>query len=76
MWHTVVLIPNMGEDYHGTDLVEVAWKVATVILNAHFTTYIASHDVLHGFWEGRGIGTTFLEAKLLHQLSDLREECL
>ena len=28
---------------------------------------ITFHDVLHGFWAGRGVGTAALEAKLLHQ---------
>ena len=34
------------------------------------------HDVLHGFWAGRGTGTNNLEAKLLQQLAAMREEFL
>ena len=47
-----------------------------VILNRRFTSSITFHDVLHGFRAGRGTGTATLEAKLLQQLSAMREEVL
>ena len=50
--------------------------VVTVILNCRFTTCIDFHDVLHGFWVGCGTGTASLEAKLIHQLTSIREEVL
>ena len=34
------------------------------------------HNILHGFWEGRGTGNAALEAKLLQQLMAMREEVL
>ena len=34
------------------------------------------HDVLHGFWAGRGIGTATFESKLLQQIMAMREEFL
>ena len=34
------------------------------------------HDVMHGFRAGRGMGTADLEAKLLQQLTDMREAVL
>ena len=52
------------------------WKVVVVILNRRFTSSITFHDVLHGFWAGRGTGTATLEAKLIQQLSAMREEVL
>ena len=33
-------------------------------------------DVLHGFQMGRGMGTASLEAKMLQQLTDMREAVL
>ena len=34
------------------------------------------HDVLHGFWAGRGTMTAPLEANLLQQLTEMREDVL
>ena len=75
-WKAVVLIPKVGGDYRDIGLVEVVWKLVTVILNHGFTLSIAFHDVLHGFQEDRGTGTASLEAKLLHQLTSTKEEVL
>ena len=62
----VVLIAKGGGDYYVIGLVEVVWKMVTVILNFCLTTSITFHNVPHGFWEGRINGTTYLEAKLIH----------
>ena len=47
-----------------------------VILHRRLTAGIKLHDALHGFREGRITGTATLEAKLLQQLADMREEVL
>ena len=57
-------------------MVKVTCKVVASILHCGLTTAITYHDVLHGFWEGRGTGTATLEAKLLQQLEAMREEVL
>ena len=75
-WQAVVLIPKGKGDYWGIGLVEVMWKVVAVILNCRLTSSITFHDVLHGFWAGRGTGTATLKAKLLQQLAAMREEVL
>ena len=63
-WQTVVLIPKGKGEFWGIGLVELIWKLLTLILHRQLTT-IKLHDVLHGFREGRGTGTATLEAKLL-----------
>ena len=63
-------------DYRGIGLVEVMWKVVTVVLNLRLTASITFHDFLHRFWAGRGTGTATLEAKLIQQLVALKEEIL
>ena len=68
--------PQGEMDYRGIVLVEVLWKVVTAILNLRLTASITFHDLLHGFREGCGMGTSTLEAKLLQQLAALREEVL
>ena len=75
-WQTVVLIPKGKWEFRGIGLVEVTWKLMTVILHRRLTTGIQLHDFLHGFREGRGTGTATLEAKLLHQLAAMRGEVL
>ena len=64
-WKAVVMIPKGEGDYRGICLVEVVWKVVTVILNRRFTSYIASHNVLCGFMDGCSTGTASIEFKLL-----------
>ena len=56
-WQTVVLIPKGKGEFREIGLVEVIWKLLTIILHRRLTTGIKLHDVLHGFQEGRGTGT-------------------
>ena len=51
-------------------------QVVAAILYLRLTTSITFHDFLHGFREGRGTGTSNLEAKLLQKLEALRDEVL
>ena len=69
----VVLIPKGERYYRGIGLVEAMWKVVAAILNFRITASITYHDFLHGFWEGCGIGTATLEAKMLQQLGPVRD---
>ena len=72
----MVLIPKGKTNYRGIGLVEVMWKVVAAMLNLRITASITFHDFLHGLRSGRGTGTSTLEAKLLQQLTALREEVL
>ena len=45
-------------------------------MNCRLTASIKFHDVLHGFRVGCGTGTTALEAKMLQQLTTMREVVL
>ena len=62
-WKEVVLIPKGGGCYRGIGLVEVAWKLETVILNHGFTESTAFQCVLHGFLAVCSTGTTSLMEK-------------
>ena len=75
-WQMVVLIPKGKGEFRGIRLVEVTWKLMTVILHHRLTTGMKFHDVLHGFRKDRGTRTATLEAKLLQQLAAMREEVL
>ena len=62
--------------FRGIVLVEILCKTITSLLNRQLMTAITFHDVLHGIRAGHGTGTADLEAKLLQQLTDMREEVL
>ena len=68
-WQTVVMIPKGGgTNFRGVVLVEVLWKVISVIINCPISSFIHFHDTLHGFCVGGGTGTATLEANILQQL--------
>ena len=75
-WNTVFLIPKGKRYFRGVGLVEVLWKAVESLLNRRLTSTIMFHDVLHGFWTGRGMGTAALKAKLLQHITDMREAVL
>ena len=64
----VNIIPKGGEEYRDIRIVEVLWKLVTVILDCGSTASIAFYDALHGFQAGYGTGTASLDSKLLQQL--------
>ena len=74
-WQAMVMIPKVKGEFRGIGLVEVVWKLLTLILHCQLAA-IKLHDVLHGFREGRSTGTATLEAKLLQQLAAMKEEVL
>ena len=75
-WDNVVLITKGGGKYHGIGLVEVIWKIISVIVNRRMDNSIEFHDVLRGFREKRGTGTAKLEARLPNQILGMRQVVL
>ena len=63
-WQAMVMVPKGKGEFWGIGLVEVIWKLLSLILHRRLAA-IQLHEVLHGFREGRGTGTATLEAKLL-----------
>ena len=75
-WHTVFLIPKGIGDFRWIELINVFWKVVARLLNRQLTVAISFYDMLHRFRAGRGTGTASLKAKLLQQLTAIREAVL
>ena len=75
-WQKVVLITKSNGEFRGIVIVEVLWKSLLGLINWKIVTALKFHDVLNGFWTGRGTGTNSLEAKLLQELMEIREEVL
>ena len=55
-WATMVLLPKGKEGYRVIGIVELLWKVFSVVVNCSLKRIIVLHDAIHGFREGRGIG--------------------
>ena len=47
-----------------------------IIVYQRLVAAIEFHDILHGFQVKQGMGTATLEAKLLHQISGMRQEVM
>ena len=76
-WQMVVLIPKRDDiDLWGIDLIEVLFNTVTGLLNRCFTLVIQFHDVLYAFWVGCGTGNTALKAKMLQNITAIREAVL
>ena len=76
LWSAVVLLPKGNGDFRGIGLIEALWKVIEKIIDRRLSDSIQFHDVLHGFRAKRGTGTAIIEAKLLQQLTAMRQQVL
>ena len=70
------LIPEGKGEFRGIGLVEVARKVCAAVVNCRMKVGFVLHDTLHGFIEGRGMGTATLETKLSQHLAGLTQKPL
>ena len=75
-WKMVVLPPKVKVDYRGIGLIKVLYKTVLGLIKFQIGAYVTYYDTFHGFRAGRGTGTASLEAKLLQQLTAMREEVL
>ena len=63
-----------GGGHRGIGIVEVLWKVCSVVVNCWLKSSVVLHHALHGFIEGRG--TANMEANLAHQLAGFAHDTL
>ena len=64
MWVIVVLLPKGGGDFRGIWLLEPFWKVLEISMDNQLHV-VEFHDCLHSFVNGKGCGTSEIEAKLV-----------
>ena len=72
----MVIITKGYGDFQGIDCVEVLWKSFLGVINWQIGAAVQFHNVLHGIWAGRGMGTSYLDANLIQQTTVIREEVL
>ena len=68
---TMLLLTKGVREYIVIWLLEVIWKLCAPIINNQLRSSIDINDALHGFRQGRGTGTTTLEANLDQHLVGL-----
>ena len=61
-----------GTTFRGNGLVEFLWKAISGIINIRLSSSIQFHDVQHGIFTGRGMGTSTLEENLLQHIIAMR----
>ena len=59
-WTVLVIIPKVTTITWGIGLLETFWKVVEALIDTRIRASIKSHDVLHGFRDGRGMGTAIM----------------
>ena len=75
-WKTVVLFPKINGGFSVIGLTQVLCKTVLEVIKWHVGEDIVYHDVPHSLYADRGTGTASLEAKLLQQLMEMREDFL
>ena len=68
-WEILVLIPKGTTDTRGIGLLETLWKVMEALIDTRLYASLQTHDFLHGFRAGRGMGTAIMEVNLVQELS-------
>ena len=68
--------PKGTGDYRVIGMVEVIWKITSIIINNRLRAAIYLHDDLHGLRKGRGVGAATLEANFFQQLEGIYNEPL
>ena len=69
---TMILLSKGKMEYRGIGLVEVIWKMITIILKNHLRMDIYLHDDLYGFRQGIGMGMAMLKAKLEQHMTGIQ----
>ena len=76
VWKILVFIPKGNTDTRGICILETLWKVLEAIIYTCLRASIRSHNVLHGFCVGRGMGKSILELKLSQELTSINQDPL
>ena len=63
-----------GGEYRGIGLVGIIWKLCASTMNNRLRFPIIPHESLYSFIQGRGTGTSTLEAKMDQELVGICHE--
>ena len=55
-WTVIVLIPKERKDTRGIGSQELVWELLEAVIGTKIKAELKFHDILHGFWAGRGMG--------------------
>ena len=71
-----ISIPNGNAYTQGIGILEVLCKVMETIIDTRTKKAVTFHDILRGFFAGRGMGTVILEIKFAQDLASVDQEPL
>jgi Reverse transcriptase (RNA-dependent DNA polymerase) len=71
-WAYRAVIPKPQGGSRGIGLLEILWKLVEAIIDQRVNKTAKFHDILHGFRNHRGTGTSIIEAKLQQELTHLQ----
>ena len=72
----MVIISKWKGKYRGIGLVDILWKVFSVVINCWLKRSVMLHNALHVFRTGRWTGTAIIEANMSQQLVGIAHEPL
>ena len=71
----ILILKGNSRDYRSIGLLKPIWKLIEWMLDK-WMSRIEVHDYLHGFWAKHGCGTGTVEAKLIQQLTFIKQSPL
>ena len=75
-WTVLVLVPKGTTDTRGIGLLETLWKVVEALIYTRLIASIQFHDVIHRFWEERGMGTAIMDLNIVQELASVDHDLL
>ena len=60
--------------YSGDRSTRVIWQVVEAVINTRIKLVVQLHDVLHGFFTGRGAGNYIIDLKLVQELASVDQD--
>ena len=72
----LVIIPKSTTDTHFIGLLETLWKVVEALIYTRLIASIQFHDVIHRFWEERGMGTAIMDLNIVQELASVDHDLL
>ena len=75
-WQMVLLSPKGNRNFQVVGLVEVIWKMVSVIINREIGTVVWFHEILHGLLTSWKKWIDSLKSKTPQHMMKIREEVL
>ena len=75
-WTILVLISKVNAYTQGIGLIGVLFKVVEVLSDTCIKAVVMFHDILHGFFSSRGMGTAIMELNMAQEIASIDQYLL